>query len=165
MAGASSENRRRGSEWRRYPQTVLGRLGAAAPTAGGYSIKGAPLHDEFLSPKELSDAVAQVALELDRVLRHGAAGAARTLDLLTELGKKGGITRKSGHYGDGLPVAPLLFDAQLRHDRARPGRNGVRRAGATLAIPRRPTARRAHAADVGRVDEPPLPAIIHPYHC
>ncbi len=42
------------------------------------------LHDEFLLQEVLADAVAQISLELDRVFRHGTAGAARALELLRE---------------------------------------------------------------------------------
>jgi hypothetical protein len=42
------------------------------------------LHDEFLLQKVLSNAIAQVSLELDRVFRHRPAGTTRAFELLTQ---------------------------------------------------------------------------------
>src|ERR1019366_5443991 len=96
----------------------------------------------------LADAVAQVALELDGVVRHGPARPARALELLTELAQKRRIAWQVEHHGDDFPAAPLLLDPQLRDDFTglRWDRYVHDRASAAFAVGHRPAATGAHPA-------------------
>src|SRR5947208_2696582 len=97
------------------------------------------LDDELLLQEVLPDTVAQIALQLDRVFRHGPAGAACALELLTELFQERDVSGQTRNDRDGLSAVSFFLHAQRRHDFARPrGKRVVRDARAALAIAYRP---------------------------
>src|SRR5215204_6095755 len=110
--------------------------------------------------QHLADAVAQIALQLDRPIVDGAPGAAGFLELRAELLEERGIARQVVDDGNGLAPAPFLLHSELGNDavwnRFRGGG-----AGAALAVALRPAAARADAADPRRIHQPPLPLIAH----
>jgi hypothetical protein len=64
----------------------------------------------------LSECVAVVSLELDSVLRDGAARAARAFELLGEVFQELRVSRQALHHRDGLAPATSLLDPEsCRH--------------------------------------------------
>src|SRR5205809_6136834 len=70
------------------------------------------LDDKFLLQPKLANPLAKVALELDRAIPNGAAGAARALELLTQILQKRSVARQAVHHRDGLPTSPFLLHPQ-----------------------------------------------------
>src|SRR5688500_8212441 len=94
--------------------------------------------------QDITDAIAEVALELDTVLHGGAAGAAHALQLLGQLLEERCIARQAVDERHRLAAAPLLLHAQLRDDARRHRLVATHRAAA-FAITLGPPAARADA--------------------
>src|SRR5688500_14035478 len=101
--------------------------------------------------QDVTDAIAEVALELDTVLGRGAAGAAHALQLLGQLLEERCIARQAVDERHRLAAAPLLLQAQRRAEARRHRRVATDRAAA-LAIAIGPPAARADAPRGGGVD-------------
>src|ERR671924_379445 len=78
---------------------------------GRYSFQRCPtssLYDEALLPKKVSHAVAQIPLQFDAVLDRGAAGAARSLQVVSELLQERGVAWKAVDDRDRLAAASFF---------------------------------------------------------
>src|SRR4051812_42146536 len=82
------------------------------------------LDEEVFRDQKLADPLAEIPLQLDAVFADGPPGAARTLELLSQIFQKSGVVGKTEDHGDGLPAAAGFLDAQLRD---RPVGHGCRR--------------------------------------
>src|SRR5262249_13410138 len=97
------------------------------------SPKPSALDRPSLLQQQRPDAVAQVALDFDRVLDDRAAGAAGALQLAGELLQERLVARQVVDDGHGLAAAPLLLHPQLDDD-ARGQRFVPRQPAAALAV-------------------------------
>jgi hypothetical protein len=122
---------------------------------GRYSCQRRPtssLYNEALLPKKVSHAVAQIPLQFDAILDGGAAGAARSLQVVSELLQEGGVAWKAVDDRDGLAAASLLFHPQFC-DQARRQRFIGADAFAALAVAFGPTAAGTDAASRSGVND------------
>ena len=104
-----------------------------------------------------TDGVASIALNLDVALSGFATGSTSFLQISSELLEKRPIARQTIHHGDGLSAAPGLLDPEPGDD---PSRHLLVEAQRALALPRRPSARRANTR-FGREDETGARLLAH----
>src|SRR5438045_3118880 len=118
------------------------------------------LYNEALLPKKISHPVAQIPLQFDAVLDRGAAGAARSLQVVSELLQEGGVAWKAVDDRDGLAAASLLFHPQFC-DQARRQRFIGADAFAALAVAFGPAAAGTYPASRSGVNDSRVAPIAH----
>ena len=114
--------------------------------------------DSFFD-QDAANPLAQISLELDGPVDHGAARAAGPLEVLAELLQKRGVLGKAINDADGLSATPGLFDSELGHDARGDGFVGASSTAAAVAD--RPATPRAHSARIARVDDPRAITVGH----
>src|SRR5688572_21084146 len=121
-----------------------------------------PLSFDDITPllQNITDAIAEVALELDTVLGRGAAGAAHALQLLRQLLEERCIARQAVDERHRLAAAPLFLHAQLGDDACR-HRFVTSNRAAALAIAFGPAASGTDASGGGRVDRSGVGPVRH----